>query len=235
MNVGKANDSIAGRLNNFIKQARKFMVHIFYYKSTVQMAAEQFDFYVNQLPVLMQKKVLSYKFWQDAERSLAGNILLKKGLEILDIKAYPLSAIKHTKFDKPYFDDNLHFNISHSGLYTICAISKTNIVGIDVEQVNEIPLTDFDDFFYREEWQNVLTADDRLKAFYTLWTKKEAFLKVIGSGLNVPLNQVVIQNNIIKWEESDWLLQEIMLDPSHICYICTNAPLPTFNVSEIVL
>lgn len=199
------------------------------------MPEDLFDSYVAQLPVLSQKKILLYKHWQDAERSLAGNILLKNGLEILGIKGYSLSALKRTKFNKPYFNDNIHFNISHSGLYTICAISETNIVGIDVEQVNEIPLTDFDDFFYQEEWQNVLTDDDRLKAFYTLWTKKEAFLKVIGSGLNVPLNQVVIQHNTIKWEESDWLLQEINLEPSHVCYLCTNPPFPTFILKEMLL
>ncbi|MEO6228645.1 MAG: 4'-phosphopantetheinyl transferase superfamily protein [Ferruginibacter sp.] len=199
------------------------------------MPVDLFDSYMNQLPVSSQKKILLYKHWQDAERSLAGNILLKKGLEILGIKDYPLSAMKYTKFDKPYFDGNIHFNISHSGLYTICAISETHKVGIDVEQVNEIPLTDFNDFFYQEEWQNVLTANDRLKAFYTLWTKKEAFLKVIGSGLNVPLNQVVIKDDTIHWENADWLLQEINLEPAHICYLCTNPPLPAFSVKEMLL
>ncbi|CAN5435499.1 mutanobactin A biosynthesis phosphopantetheinyl transferase MubP [soil metagenome] len=211
------------------------MVHIFYFKSRKQMRTDLFDSYMNQLPVLSQKKILLYKHWQDAERSLAGNILLKKGLEMLDIKGYPLSAIKRTKFDKPYFDDNIHFNISHSGLYTICAISETNTVGIDVEQVNEIPLTDFNDFFYKEEWQNVLTSSDRLKAFYTLWTKKEAFLKVIGAGLNVPLNKVVIKDDTIHWENADWLLQEINLEPTHICYLCTNPPFPAFYVKEMLL
>ena len=132
------------------------MVQIFYYRSPGKMPDKLFQQYLLQLPDSLQKKVHAFKQWQDAERSLAGYLLLKHGLEEMHINNYSLSDLKYGEFHKPYFDDKTHFNISHSGLYTICAISETNIVGIDVEQVNEIPLGDFTEFFYDEEWQNVL-------------------------------------------------------------------------------
>lgn len=211
------------------------MVHIFCYKSISRLPAELFTNYLLQLPPFIQKKVLAFKLWQDAERSLAGNILLLKGLQLLNIPGYPLTKLKYAEFQKPYFDVHLNFNISHSGQYTICAISQTNEVGIDVEEIKEIPLTDFTAFFYDEEWQDVLNSHNSLLAFYTLWTKKEAFLKVLGSGLNMPLNKVIIENNKIRWKNSDWLLQEIPLDSTHICYLCSNAPLPSFEVKKIDL
>ncbi|MBC7887442.1 MAG: 4'-phosphopantetheinyl transferase superfamily protein [Ferruginibacter sp.] len=211
------------------------MVHIFFYRSLSRLPAGLFEYYLQLLPPSIQKKVLAFKQWQDAERSLAGNILLLKGLQFLDIGGYPLTRIKYAEFEKPYFDDHLHFNISHSGQYTVCAISRTNLAGIDVEEIKQIPLIDFTDFFYEEEWQEVLNADNRLNSFYTLWTKKEAFLKVIGAGLNVPLNKVIIENNRIRWGNSDWLLQEVKLDPTHTCYLCTNGPLPPFEIHEIGL
>lgn len=211
------------------------MVHIFYYRSLSKMPADYFEYYLQQAPPVIQKKIMSFKQWQDAERSLAGNILLLKGLQWLDIPGYELSQLKYTPFQKPYFDESLHFNISHSGQYTICAISQANLVGIDVEEIKEIPLMDFTDFFYDKEWQEVLHAPDPLRAFYILWTKKEAFLKVIGSGLNVPLNQVIIENNRIRWQNSAWLLQEIPLDPTHICHICSNEPLPGIKIKSLKL
>ncbi len=212
------------------------MVHIFFYKSSGRLSSQAFDLYLQQLPNFIQKKILAYKNWQDAERSLAGNILLKKGLGSLNISGHSLDGLKYSAYQKPYFENHsLNFNISHSGQYTICAISQTHQVGIDVEEINDIPLTDFTDFFYDEEWQAVLNSPDRLHAFYSLWTKKEAFLKVIGSGLNVSLNQVVILNNTIAWENVYWLLQEVKLDPTHICHLCTNEPLPPFEVTDIHL
>lgn len=212
------------------------MVHIFFYKSSGRLPSQVFNLYLHQLPAFIQKKILAYKNWQDAERSLAGNILLKKGLRSLNIPGHSLATLKYTAYQKPYFqNDHLNFNISHSGQYTVCAISQTHRVGIDVEEINDIPLVDFTDFFYDEEWQAVLNSPDRLHAFYSLWTKKEAFLKVIGSGLNEPLNQVVIENNTIYWQGLNWLLQKVKLDDTHICHLCTNESLPSFEVTDIKL
>ncbi|MCW3094178.1 MAG: 4-phosphopantetheinyl transferase [Ferruginibacter sp.] len=199
------------------------------------MPPEVFQSYLEQLPPLIQKKVLRFKHWEDAERTLAGNILLLKGLQLLNITNLQLAQLKYTEFQKPYFDENVHFNISHSGKYTICAISQTNQVGIDVEEINAIPLGDFTELFYEEEWQRVLNSQDSLKAFYTLWTKKESFLKVIGSGLNVPLNKVIIENDRISWENSIWVLQEVQIDTTHVCYICTSEPIPLFKVTGMHL
>ncbi|MEO6730456.1 MAG: 4'-phosphopantetheinyl transferase superfamily protein [Ferruginibacter sp.] len=211
------------------------MVHIFYYRSSSRLPPALFEFYLQQLPVFIQKKILAYKQWQDAERSLAGNMLLLKGLQSLNIQDYALAQMKFGEFRKPYFDDQLKFNISHSGQYTICAISQTNEVGIDVEEIKDIPFVDFTEFFYHEEWQEVLNSGNRLLAFYTLWTKKEAFLKVIGSGLNLPLNKVIIKDNKINWKSADWFLQQVNLDDAHICFLCSDAPLPPFKSEKINL
>lgn len=211
------------------------MVDIFYYRSNGRLAENIYQDYLAELPPTLQEKVSSYRNWQDAQRSLAGNILLKKGLEILNIPGYSLHRLKYATYLKPYFDEQVKFNISHSGDYTICAISQTHEVGIDVEEINEIPLIDFDEFFYEEEWRAVLDAPDPLLAFYNLWTKKEAFLKVIGAGLNVPLNQVGIKNNVIKWKDHEWILQPIPLHPSHVCHLCTNTPGPQVTISGLKL
>ncbi len=211
------------------------MVHIFYYQISGSMRSETYDNYLHQLPPALQSKIQAYRNREDSERSLAGYMLLLHGLELLGLTQYSLDNLRYTSFKKPYFDGGFYFNITHSGNYTLAAVSLDQPVGIDVEQVNEIPLGDFTEFFYDAEWQEVVNAGNPLQAFYSLWTQKEAFLKLIGSGLNVPLNQVVISNDTIRWENRTLILQKIELEPGHICYLCTESPLPAVNVTGVHL
>ena len=192
-----------------------------------------FNKLLKQLPITLQTKILKYHNWQDGERSLAGNILLLKGLYSIGQKQYTLDDLKYTKFQKPYFDEAISFNITHSGEYVICALSETNRVGVDVEVIKDIPMEDFTNLFANQEWNDVINATNKLRAFYTLWTKKEAFLKAVGCGLSQPLNEVVIENDRITWENQPWFLHEIVLDQYHIAYICCDVVTPQIQLMEI--
>ncbi len=209
------------------------MIKLFYYKITNRLETAVFNNLLQQLPVTLQHKILKYRNWQDAERSLAGNILLLKGLASIGRKEYTLDELKYTEFQKPYFDDAIHFNITHSGEYVICALSETHKVGIDIEAIKDIPMEDFTNLFAKQEWEQVINASNKLHAFYTLWTKKEAFLKAVGCGLSQPLNQVVIENNFIIWESQPWFLHEVKLDSNHLAYICANTAGPDITITEI--
>ncbi len=210
------------------------MIILFYYKITNRLEAAVFKNLLQQIPLLLQQKILKYRNWQDAERSLAGNILLLKGLEYIGRK-YTLNDLKYTEFQKPYFDDAISFNISHSGEYVICALSETYKVGVDVEAIKDIPIHDFMNLFAKQEWEEVINTSNKLHAFYTLWTKKEAFLKALGCGLSQPLNEVVIENNCIIWERQKWFLHEVKLDINHISYSCCNTAVPDIMIKEIYL
>ena len=105
----------------------------------------------------------------------------------------------HTKLDvndiyldyhfnkKPYLASHpwLCFNISHSQDYAVIAVSL-NQVGIDIEYMpqnfnftNLIP-----DIFIDEEILIIQNADNKKHAFYTSWTRKEAFVKALGKGID---------------------------------------------------
>lgn len=211
------------------------MIHLSYYRLLKRLDPPVFNELLQMLPDLLQKRILKFRNWQDAERSLAGNILLIKALEKLGRTGYDLQQLKYTEFQKPYLDDTISFNISHSGEYIICAISETELVGSDVEEITNVPMDDFANLFAPVEWNEVINSTDRHRAFFTLWTKKEAFLKVIGCGLNQPLNEVVIQHNTINWEGKDWYLHELQLDPQHIAYACSDNPSPVIQMEEIKL
>ncbi|MDO4978862.1 MAG: 4'-phosphopantetheinyl transferase superfamily protein [Candidatus Saccharibacteria bacterium] len=86
------------------------------------------------------------------------------------------------EYGKPYLKGNpVFFSISHSGPYTICAISDQEI-GIDLEE-NVIRDRIVDRFFTTKEQDSVKNNPD---SFAEIWTLKEAYSKYLGTGLSKP-------------------------------------------------
>jgi 4'-phosphopantetheinyl transferase len=86
----------------------------------------------------------------------------------------------------------ISFNVSHSGDLALFAFMIDSQVGIDVEQVR--PLSDIHEiasrFFCKQEAGELLSlpVDQQERAFFSCWTRKEAYIKAIGDGLSAPLN-----------------------------------------------
>jgi len=96
---------------------------------------------------------------------------------------------------KPHIEnlDNLHFNISHSGHYVVCAVGKAEL-GIDVERLRKVNINIAERYFSASEINDLLKLDEseRTDYFITLWTIKESFLKAIGKGLAQNLNSFTV-------------------------------------------
>jgi len=97
---------------------------------------------------------------------------------------------KYGPFGKPSLDpdkDALSFNLAHSQDLILCAVSR-RALGVDIEFLR--PLPDLDGlaarFFVRPDADRVraLPMPRRLAAFYTCWTRQEAYLKATGDGLS---------------------------------------------------
>lgn len=209
------------------------MIYIFYSLSCAQLPQEAFQALLQQVPVAQQNQVLRFMKWEDRQRSLFGKMLLKKGLQLLGLSAYSLEALKYTNYSKPYFDNSIDFNISHSGDYIVCAISKTGKLGIDIEWIQPIPLCGFEEQFSEKEWRQIIKAKDNLHAFYTYWTQKEAFIKAIGTGLHLPLNRIAVNNNKIIWEGREWHLHKIELAHDYVSHLATTLRFPQIAISQL--
>jgi 4'-phosphopantetheinyl transferase len=87
----------------------------------------------------------------------------------------------------------LHFNLAHSGGLAVIAVARGSAVGIDVEQIRVVPSWDsvMNSFFSAAEREAIqsIPSVDRLFAFFTCWTRKEAYLKATGDGIGVPLDR----------------------------------------------
>jgi 4'-phosphopantetheinyl transferase len=93
----------------------------------------------------------------------------------------------------------LGFNMSHSEDMVCFILSKGHEVGIDIEKIND----DFDWgrisrlFFTPKEvaYLQLLPREEQIKYFFLLWTRKEALLKAVGTGLSDLENINGIEND----------------------------------------
>jgi 4'-phosphopantetheinyl transferase len=82
----------------------------------------------------------------------------------------------------------LCFNLSHSGEFALCAVTKGRDVGVDVEQVR--PVSAWREivarYFSRHERDALyaMPPDRTREAFFQVWTHKEAYSKALGQGVS---------------------------------------------------
>jgi 4'-phosphopantetheinyl transferase len=122
-------------------------------------------------------------------RVLLGEYLVLKPADIA-LAAGPLG--------KPHVvgESSLRFNVAHSADLVLYVIAAGRDVGIDIEQ--ERDGVEYDQlsqrFFALEEiaaLQALLPAERR-SAFFRCWSRKEAYLKALGLGLQVPLAKFAV-------------------------------------------
>lgn len=90
----------------------------------------------------------------------------------------------------------IHFNLSHSKGLALLAISQGQGIGVDLEYMRKFSdMTQVAErFFAQREYAEFLAVppDDRVRAFYNCWTRKEAFLKATGDGMAQPLDSFAV-------------------------------------------
>jgi 4'-phosphopantetheinyl transferase len=96
---------------------------------------------------------------------------------------------------KPSIEGGPLFNVSHSGAYAMVAIAHERQIGIDIEQMSPRPAgEELSWYFSGAEERAVVerSGPDRTVSFYSCWTRKEAFLKARGDGLEFGLDQFTV-------------------------------------------
>ena len=107
----------------------------------------------------------------------------------------------------------LQFNLSHSGDWALCAVTTAGEVGVDIERVRPQPpayrLKVAQRFFSAHEYHAINSAGpaDIDSAFFSGWTRKEAYIKCHGKGLAIPLATFTVSigaTTPAALIESDW-------------------------------
>ncbi len=87
----------------------------------------------------------------------------------------------------------LFFNTSHSGGLAVVAVANLPHLGVDIERLRPIPdaLDLAHQYFSPNELKTIrsIPESSRVAKFLTLWTRKESYVKAVGAGLSIPLNE----------------------------------------------
>lgn len=179
-----------------------------------------------------------FYFEQDRKRFIIGRGILRIILSrYLNIAAEQLQFCYGSR-GKPDLVDSgeskLRFNLSHSQGLVLYAVTCDRQIGIDVEYIRPIEEVEqiVKSFFSAQEnamWHN-LPVHQRQTAFFNCWTRKEAFVKAVGDGLALPLNQfdVSVAPNepakllAIKGDRSAsnrWSMQDLSPAPGYVAAV----------------
>ena len=211
------------------------------------------------------KKILSTeennycnKLKNAAQRS---RFIIRKALQRLLISKYIPSIaeqIKYsfTQFGRPIvaggnFNENVEFNISHSGEWLLMVFSKQRLIGVDVEYLKrDFPtLVIAERFFSEVEAQAVkaCAGHEEIRAFFTIWVRKEAYIKALGKGLYMPLQSFSVPTQDIVSDKEptkqnlhfvgsvspDSNFFDVHVDSEHVgCVVC---PQKTTNITTFDL
>lgn len=159
------------------------------------------DIELNRLCLLTgldkQYKINKFVNKMDKIRTLLGDILVRTVISKKLKTSNKYMKFQQNKYGKPYLkeNENLNFNISHSGKYVVCAFDDKPI-GIDVEEIKYIEYKEIaEKFFTAEEFQYIVNekSTGELNRFYEIWTLKESYIKCCGKGLSIPLKSFSIK------------------------------------------
>lgn len=138
------------------------------------------------------------------------------------------------------------FNLSHSGELVVLAVSD-DPVGVDVEAIRQVANADrlARRFFSPAERQAVAACcgERRDRAFLTIWTRKEAYLKATGLGVGMPLSGVETEPDpdaaarLVavagdRAEAARWQLREIEI-PNAVCTLAFPVSAPIIDVRRV--
>ena len=142
-----------------------------------------------------QQKIALLRHRKDKNRSLAAGLLLDHALAVYGIQERS-AEYEIGEWGKPAlkYHPEICFSLSHSGDYAICTIGDKP-VGNDIELVKEGRLKVADRFFAKEELDWLYDTEDpseKTLRMFRLWTMKESFIKAIGRGMSLSLQDFAV-------------------------------------------
>lgn len=210
------------------------MIRVFAIENSVPFTAAQALAIGACVPATARQQAKSYRRWQDAQAHLLGRYLLSDGLARLGYSSELLNQMEITGFNRPYLPISLDFNIAHSGNYVLCTCS-TEKVGIDIEAIRPIDIHDFHHCFTATEMMEIRHAPDIYEAFFRYWTIKEAVIKADGRGLNIPLHDITVSDEISLGSHR-WHIQPLNVAPGYQAHLAsTISPVPNIIVEWVEL
>ena len=142
------------------------------------------------ISVQEKNKAGQFVFSEDKRACVAAHWLKRRMLSRADPSIDPLSwNFEFGVHGKPLVAgrSDLHFNLSHCKGLVACALRRDGSVGIDVEFTDQPAPREVAAHYFSEleaAWWRAQPEAVKTRAFFNIWTMKEAFVKATGSGLS---------------------------------------------------
>lgn len=194
------------------------------------------------------KRIQAKKFRVDRIRSLLGRMLLIRYLnkEIFTVQL-PLTLL-YSNYNKPILaGSSRDFSISHSGNWVVLAVSECGLIGIDIEEHIQMDFLSLSQLCYSLDeiryLKSIPSKEGQKKAFFNVWTMKEAYLKAIGKGLTSEITQISCVDEkdglyFPKKVYQSWGWQEIEIATEYSLNLCSdihNFQTRDFSLEKITL
>jgi len=142
----------------------------------------------------------------------------------------------------------LYFNISHSHGAALCGIAVGRSIGVDVEKIRtNISYNKIANRQFSPSEINMLRKsplDEKIQTFFTLWTRKEAFLKATGKGLLFPMSHFDVSNTAVEpvtflkyssisEENSDWYIHDLDIEAGFCSALAVKGKHNVINLYKI--
>ena len=173
-----------------------------------------------------RNKKAAYVYWKKLndgirvpreEYSAEGKKLLEKALWDAFGLELQKEEIAVGSCGKPYLVQHpeIHYNISHSGCYVVCAVSGSE-VGIDIQEKRVIALDKIGrKIFSPEEYREFLKSEEKQDIFFRQWVRIESYLKWTGEGITRKLTDLKMDG----WH------QFLHMNKHYMCAIWSQGPL----------
>jgi 4'-phosphopantetheinyl transferase len=137
-------------------------------------------------------------FPNDRRRFVVGRAILRSIVGLYLGRAPSTVAFSYGSHGKPRLSEaaiaeGLSFNVSHSDDTALYAFADARELGIDIERLDrKVDVAGIaGQFFAPGEVAAIaaMPAERQHLRFFDFWTRKEAYVKALGQGLSIPLNE----------------------------------------------
>lgn len=163
-------------------------------------------------------------------------LLLKKFIIKLYFKLNTKEIyFKENQYSKPYFGNNIFFNISYSKDYVVGVVNDKEI-GLDIEDLNK----NINKVLYKYGKKSNIDKNSNIENT-KIWTKIESLLKFKGFGLSCIDKIKIIDNNLITFSNENNYTQSDITNklPKNICGTITTKDkiknIHVFYINEKIL
>lgn len=212
-------------------------INIYTTKIDVPWDQKTFDTLMALIPKELQERVMVEEGWEAQYGSLARKLLLWHGMNQLGTDMNDLfESIQYEDSGKPYIVDAPNFSLANDEAVAVCALSKSSVLGVDIERQKPINLTEFRDQMTYAEWREIYSHVIPLRRFYEFWTIKESVLKADKFMQSFDLKEIFIQPDVAFCHGKYWYINPIETDYyGYICHVVTSLPHAEIYQEEVNL